>query len=673
MPLHRDFKRAGLAQQLVPLGALQRSLRRFGGLGQVTRRAVGIVHREGWKGVCRGAAAMWAAVRSEGIDGRNDYEKWVAKYDSLGKHERVALLSQLESIPVRPLVSVIMPVYNPQPRWLEAAIESVRMQLYPEWELCIADDASTDPSVRAILSRYARSDPRIKVTYREKNGHISACSNTALSMAQGEWVVLFDHDDLLAEHALFWLVHTVNSRPGVQLVYSDEDKITESGVRCVPHFKPDWNYELFLAYNVVCHLAAYRRSLITGVGGFREGMEGAQDYDLALRCVERLEPAQIVHVPRVLYHWRMHATSTAMGGQAKPYALPAGERALNEHFFRCGVLAKSQLQPAGYYRTRYTLPSQGRRATLIVTGAPFSGQVKPWLNRLLCCTKYDDYEVLILSDRRHPVDVSLRKPNILDEAVNPRGVTVSLLEIDDGFATVSQVDKAVSTASGDFIVVLQFGFDPLSGDWLTELLSYAAKPGVGAVSPRLIDSTGKQTGGGVIFGLSNGLGVLHGGLPQADSGYFHRAAIAQNLTAVSGGCLVMRKSRYQAAGGLDVAGIAPEIAEVDLCLRLGRAGFRTIYVGHVVLRHSAEIAGTPQSTCQPNGGLARTIACAPPEVTSRWLPILEADPAYNANLTLEYEDFSLAWPPRVPAIGSGTDAHRARAAPFIASNGQRRS
>src|SRR4029079_13505447 len=230
----------------------------------------------------------------------------------------------------KPLISVLMPVYNTNPQWLVEAIESVQRQLYPYWELCIADDASTDPHIRSMLDRYASADSRIKVTLRPTNGHISAASNTALKAATGEYVALMDHDDVLAEHALFWVAEVIANNPNAEFIYSDEDKVDTKGNRSTPYFKCDWNPELFLSHNMICHLGVYRTAMVRELGGFREGFEGAQDYDLALRSIERIAPKQIIHIPRVLYHWRMHQGSTAAGLAAKPYAFEAGRKAISE-------------------------------------------------------------------------------------------------------------------------------------------------------------------------------------------------------------------------------------------------------------------------------------------------------------------------------------------------------
>ncbi|OZI32042.1 hypothetical protein CAL29_29855 [Bordetella genomosp. 10] len=597
-----------------PAAGLVRGLRQFGGFKQVVRRAIGLARREGWAGVGRGLMALGAAIRRQGGDGRNDYESWVARYDTMSDARREQVRTRAAAMVSQPLVSVIMPVYNPEPRWLEAAIASVQAQLYPHWELCIADDASSDPVVKEMLQRCAARDARIRVTFRERNGHISEASNTALGMARGDWVALFDHDDLLSEDALFCIVEAINRHADAGLVYSDEDKITDAGVRCVPHFKPDWNYELFLSYNFICHLGVYRRALVEEVGGFRKGLEGAQDYDLALRCVERLAPEQIVHVPRVLYHWRMHAASTAVGGQSKPYALPAGERALNEHLKRRGVAATAEFQPAGYCQTRYMLPSPPPRVSIVVMGGAAGDTLfDAWLADLGARTDYDNREIVVASITPATEDVPLQR-----------------------------VAAVAAAANGEIVVLLAPFMQPRSAAWLSELVAQAIQADTGAVGPRVLDADGRVAGTALLFGADGVMRIAHRGLKTPDEGYFHRAAVSQAVTALSPLCVAVRKSRFMSAGGMASGPQTLVAAVVDLCLRLRAAGLRNVYAGHVVLRLECEGQHSPAESAE--------MSPTAPTVRSQLLEPSFVDPAYNPNLTLVHEDFSLAWPPRLVDI-----------------------
>jgi len=370
------FLSSKIKNTVVIFNLLPSIIRFGGGIMGSAKKAWRVLLREGYSGVKRRIlfvgghrnGSVSSTIRSgltlAAVD-RNDYEEWVRRYDTLTDYRRQKLVSQMFTFRMKPLVSVIMPVYNPKPEYLMEAIQSVRKQIYPHWELCIADDASTDKRIRPILERYASEDTRIKVIFRDKNGHISAASNSALALATGEWVALVDQDDLLSEHALFWVIDAVNKNPDALLIYSDEDKINESGRRYDPYFKCDWNVDLFYSHNMISHLGVYRAELLKEGGNFRKGLEGAQDYDLALRCIEKIEPKQIHHIPRILYHWRMHYQSTANTVHAKPYAIIAGQRALNEHFQRQNLNATAELTESGY-RVRYALPDKLPLVSLII-------------------------------------------------------------------------------------------------------------------------------------------------------------------------------------------------------------------------------------------------------------------------------------------------------------------
>src|SRR6266550_9321006 len=273
------------------------------------------------------------------------YAAWVKEFDTIGGRERIVIRRQLRALSSLPLISIVLPVYNPDLAFLACAIDSVRAQIYQNWQLCIADDASTDPGVALILQKYAASDARIALTLRDRNGHIAACSNSALGLAAGQWIALLDQDDLLPEHALALVATAINSHPAAGLIYSDEDKIDGSGARTEPYFKSDWNPELFLVQNFVSHLGVYRRELLCEIGGFREGFDGSQDYDLVLRSIERLRPEQILHLPRVLYHWRKIAGSLAATSEAKDYAHDSARRAIREHLRRGKIKAKVRACP----------------------------------------------------------------------------------------------------------------------------------------------------------------------------------------------------------------------------------------------------------------------------------------------------------------------------------------
>ncbi len=298
------------------------------------------------------------------------YADWIANFDTLTPERRAALRHAIVQLPERPLISILLPVYNAELRFLEEAISSVENQIYENWEICIADDASTDPKVRIFLESRRREEGRIRLLFREENGHISACSNSALTLARGEWCALLDQDDALAEDALAEMACEIGCHPEAGIIYSDEDFIDSLGTRSNPFFKPDWNPELFMGQNYLNHLTVYRTAVLREVGGFREGLEGSQDYDLVLRCVARLQPEQIRHIPRLLYRWRMVPGSLADQPDAKPYARHAAREALNSHLRARGIAARAEPCPenAESHRVIYTVP-EPRPTVSILTGS----------------------------------------------------------------------------------------------------------------------------------------------------------------------------------------------------------------------------------------------------------------------------------------------------------------
>ena len=301
------------------------------------------------------------AIFREPSDGdAGDYARWIRCYDQLQREDVKRVREQIAQFHYSPLISVLLPVYNSNLKWLRRAILSVQKQLYPRWELCIVDDASTDRKIWPFLQRCARRDRRIKLMRRTENGHISAASNDALRLATGDFVALLDHDDELAPTALYFVALALNKNRDLQLLYSDEDKLEEHNRRSEPYFKSDWNPELFLAQNFVSHLSVYRTDLIHRIGGFRIGFEGSQDYDLALRCIEQIRPEEIEHLPWVLYHWRAGDQSTASNPTAKPYAQEAARRAVQEHLKRTGVIGHSGTESRCLFTDQIRAP---KRAT----------------------------------------------------------------------------------------------------------------------------------------------------------------------------------------------------------------------------------------------------------------------------------------------------------------------
>ncbi len=578
------------------------------------------------------------------------YPRWIREFDTLSDEVRTAMRTHTENFAYKVLVSIVMRVHNPDTALLDRAIASVRTQIYPNWELCIADDASTDAAIRPLLERYALNDARIKVFFREENGHISVASNSALALAGGEWIALLDYDDVFAEHALFWVVDAINKHPTCLLIYSDEDKIDEVNVRSDPHFKCDWNADLFYSKNMFSHLGVYQTNLVREVGGFRTGLEGSQDYDLALRCIERISPSQIHHIPRVLYHWRIHAGSTAHTPDAKPYAMVAGERALNEHLARCGVAATAESVGDGY-RVRYALPEQLPLVSLIIPTRNSLKLLRQCVESILTKTTYFNYEIIIV-DNGSDDRATLR---YLEELDARPGVRV--LRDAQPFNYSALNNAAVKVARGEVVGLINNDVEVINGDWLTEMVSHAMRPEIGAVGARLWYSDDTLQHAGVVLGIHGVAGHVHRFLPRGNVGYCGRAALIQSFSAVTGACLVVRKSSYEAVGGLNEVELQVACNDIDFCLKLREAGFRNLWTPYAELYHHESSSRGHDDTPEKLARSAREVAY----MKARWGALLLNDPAYSPNLTLDAEDFSLAWPPRLPEFDHTSEVQTAAA------------
>ena len=585
------------------------------------------------------------------------YPDWVKEFDTLTATACASAITHLELFKTWPLISVVMPVYNPNIVWLEKAISSVQTQIYPNWELCIADDASTDAGIRILLEHYAREDKRIKVVFRGQNGHISAASNSALNLARGELIALLDQDDMLAEHALLWVVHAINTHPTSRMFYSDEDKIDEDGVRSNPYFKCDWNLDLFYSQNMFSHLGVFQTSLVREVGGFRTGLEGSQDYDLALRCIERLATDQIHHIARVLYHWRVHADSTAHSSHAKPYAMLAGERAINEHLVRRGVNAKAE--SVGYgYRVRYILPIRPALVSLIIPTRNGLKLLRRCLDSILSKTSYRPFEVIVIDNGSDDL-ASLQYLEKL--ASNP---LIRVLRDNGPFNYSALNNAAVKLARGEIIGLINDDIEVINADWLSEMVSHALRPGVAAVGARLWYSDDTLQHAGIVLGIHGIAGHGHRFLPRLDVGYCGRASLIQSLSAVTAACLVVRKSIYQELGGLNETELQVACNDVDFCLRAREAGYKNIWTPYAELYHHESASRGFDDTPEKQARSSKEVAY----MKQRWGDVLLNDPAYSPNLTLDSEDFGLAWPPRVPSLDKVlNDMAQAKQTPAVAS------
>jgi GT2 family glycosyltransferase len=570
---------------------------------------------------------------------RKSYTSWIRRYDRITAADRAIIARRLADFAHRPKISIVMPAYESNPRHLRAAIESVRAQLYGDWELCIADDASPLPHVLAILKACAAADSRIKYVRRGANGHISAASNSALALATGEFVALMDHDDLIPEHALFCIVHELNTQPDLDILYSDEDAIDDAGRRGNPYFKTDWNPQLFMAHNMISHFGVYRTSLLKEIGGFREGYEGSQDYDLALRAVRATAASRIRHIPRILYHWRRSGGEATFSEASLPRCLDAARRAKNDFLRDIDSGARCVAHPVipGWDAVEFGPAQPCPKVSLIIPTRDQANLLLNCLSGVLLKTSYANFEIIIIDHENEQAE-SL---DILANALNDKRVSILKYAGDFNFAAMNNF--AVTAAAGEFLCFLNDDIEIVNGDWLDEMVHLAREANAGAVGAKLLYPNGLIQHAGVVLGvggLASHIGVFH---PGGATGYFGRYQLRSNVSAVTAACLAVKKSKFLEVGGFDAEHLKVAYNDVDLCLKLRARGYHNIWTPHALLIHHE--SPSRGSDLSPANKARFAAECA--HMRSRWGAALDHDPYYNPNLNGKRGDFALAFPPRL--------------------------
>lgn len=579
-----------------------------------------------------------------GIEELTDYQKWIEVFEqpSIGSLE--TLKSSANAFVRQPIISVIVPVYNTPEQWLRKAVNSIIQQTYSKWELCLADDASPSPHLRPLLQELAQGDSRIKVVHRPTNGHISAASNSALELATGEFIALLDHDDELTPHALHEIVNLINAHPETDLIYSDEDKIDEDGRRFEPYFKPDWMPDLFLGQNYVSHLTVYRTSVVRNVGGFRVGYEGSQDWDLALRVTDAIPPSRIRHIPKILYHWRAIPGSTALNLSEKNYPLEAARRALTDHFARKGETVELTTVPGDHWRVRRPLPAAVPFVSLVIPTRNGLKFLQRCVDSILERTAYSEFEIVVV-DNGSDDPATLAYLASLADGSHPglRSThTTRVLRYDAPFNYSAINNFAVAQARGQVIGLLNNDLEIIDPEWLTEMVSQAIRPEIGCVGALLYYPNDTIQHAGVIVGLGGVAGHAFRDFPRGTEGRFNRARLAQNYSAVTAACLLIRKQIYEEVGGLDEKQLAVAFNDVDFCLKVRAAGYRNLWTPFAELYHHESATRGAEDTAEKHERFRGEVET----MLARWPTEIRHDPAYNPNLTLELTDFTLAAPPR---------------------------
>jgi GT2 family glycosyltransferase len=458
---------------------------------------------------------------------------------------------------------------------------------------------------------------------------LSSAANRALALASGDYLAFLGEADQLPCQALFYIAQAIADHPEVAMIYSDEDKINQRGIRYDPWFKCEFNYELLLSQNAIGHLTVYRRDLIKDLEGFRVGFEGAQDYDLALRALERIDATKVIHIPRILYHQRTRTRQTAA-------ATEAARRAVTEHLvrtYRGGVVEPVPEAPQ-YNRVRYPLPPALPLVSIIIPTRDRADLLGMCLDSLLAKTTYTLYEIIIVDNG----SVEASTQALFARLPKDRIFVIH----DDAPFNYSRLNNlAVAQAKGDVIFLMNNDIEILTPDWLEEMLSFACQPDIGCVGARLWFPDGRLQHAGVITGLGGVAGHPNKYFPRGYVGYFGRALLAQSMSAVTAACLMIRRQVWDQVQGLD-ENLAVAFNDVDFCLRVRAAGYRNVWTPFAEMTHYESASRGNETTPKKQERYLKEIE----QIKSRWGHLLINDPAYNPNLTLAHDDFSLAWPPR---------------------------
>ena len=555
------------------------------------------------------------------LKGKNEYKIWIKNCETI----TTEIKQELE---YQPLISVIVPVYNVESKLLIECIESVRNQIYKNWELCLVDDCSTMPSVKTVLTEY-ENQPNIKVYYREENGHISKCTNSGFDIATGEFVALLDCDDTISVDALYEIALKLNENPKYDFIYSDEDHITENGKkRHIPFFKPDWSPDTFMSIMYTCHFSVFRKSLIDELGGMRIGLEGSQDYDLVLRVMEKTN--NIGHISKILYHWRERKESTAKNLKVKPYINEATKKAKLDALKRRGIKGRLEYsEDTRQYRVIYEVIDKPL-VSIIIPSKDNSSVLQTCLSTIRDITRYDNYEIIVVDNGS-----SFEEKAKYEQLTDKYNCTYRYEPMDFNFSRMCNIGADLS--KGEYLLFLNDDIEIAGEEWLERILGHAQLSHIGAVGCKLIYPN---------TNLIQHIGVLN--LPIGPGHAFHkfddelilywgRNKVEYNYTAVTGACLMISRAKFKEIGRFE-ENLPVAYNDVELCFKLVEHGYYNVTRNDVRLYHHESITrgyeNTPEKIERQMNEMKKLYELHPKFANGY-------DTCYNKNLTFSKGDFSL--------------------------------
>jgi len=540
-----------------------------------------------------------------------------------------SMKKEITEFKIKPKISIIMPVFNVDKKWLVLAIDSVRNQIYENWELCIVDDASTTRHIKPILIDYEKKDTRIKVKFLEENKNISGASNEALSLVTGEYTGLLDHDDEISINALYDVVKSINQNPSVQIIYSDENHISITGERIDPFFKPDYSPDLLMTCHYMVHFMIYSTSLLKRLNGFRAGFDGAQDYDLVLRAVEKTD--EIHHIPKLLYGWRNIPTSTASGSGAKPYAQIAAQKALEEALKRRKINGTPEyLQKLGYFKINYNIVGKPL-VSIIITTRDRPDLLSRLLSSIEKKSTYDNYEIIIVD---HLGEKKETKEFL-------KSLKHKVIRYEKEFNISNLFNFAEEHANGEYLLTMNDDLEVISENWIEAMLGPCQRDEVAIVGAQLIYPDTSAQGqiksqtiqhAGVTLGVGGVAGHAFRHIPYIHNGYFALNKTIRNYSAVTGACMLVKRNVYKKVNGYDPV-LKVAYNDIDFCLRVRKEGYLVVYTPYAKLYH---YEGASRGIMQPTDNTQTFV--------NRWKnELLKRDPYYNVNLSLLREDFTFSY------------------------------